>query len=86
MVQAIVNLTEHENRIINIIKGKYGFRNKSETIEFIINEYEKDFLEPELRPEYVEKIKNIEKGKMTKIKDFREYFGVEEEGSDDNNV
>ena len=83
MVQAIVNLTEHENRIINIIKGKYGFRNKSEAIEFIINEYEKDFLEPELRPEYVEKIRKIEKGKMTKIKDFRKYFGVEEEGDDD---
>ena len=83
MVQAVINLTEHENRIINIIKGKYGFRNKSETIEFIINEYEKDFLEPELRPEYVEKIRKIEKGKMTKIKDFREYFGVEEEGDDD---
>ena len=86
MVQAVVNLTEHENRIINIIKGKYGFRNKSETIEFIINEYEKDFLEPELRPEYVEKMKKIEKGKMTKIKDFREYFGIEEEDDDDSNV
>ncbi|MFO7619204.1 MAG: DUF2683 family protein [Thermoplasmata archaeon] len=76
MVQAVVNLNEHENRILNIIKGKYGLRNKSEAISVVISEYEKELLEPELRPEYVEKLKKREKEPTVKVKDFRKHFGL----------
>lgn len=76
MVQAVVNLNEHENRVINIIKGKYGLRNKSEAIEFMINEYEKDHLEPELKPEYIEKMKERQKEGTVKVKDSRKHFGL----------
>jgi hypothetical protein len=48
MVQAIITLNEHENRVLNIIKGKFGLKNKSEAVNLIISEYEKEFLEPEL--------------------------------------
>jgi len=68
MVQAIVNLKENGDRVLNIVKGKYGFKNKSEAMNFVLDEYEKNSLEPELRPEYVKKIKNIEKkGKFTEF-------------------
>ena len=61
MVQAMINVDEHTNRVLNIVKAKFGFKNKSEVIDYIVNEYEGEFLEPELRPEYVEKIRGIEK-------------------------
>ena len=76
MVQALVNLNEHENRVLNIIKGKYGLKNKSEAISVVISEYEKELLEPELRPEYVEKLKKREKEPTVKVKNFRKHFGL----------
>ena len=77
MVQALINLNEHENRVLNVIKGKFGFKNKSEAVNFIINEYEKEFLEPELRPEFIEKMKERQKEETVKVKDFRKHFGLE---------
>jgi len=76
MVQAVVTLTEHENRVLNIIKGKFGLRNKTEAIRLIISEYEKQFLEPELRPEYIEKLREREREPTVKVKDFRKHFGL----------
>ncbi len=66
MVQAVITLGEHENRILNIIKGKFGLHNKSEAIRLIINEYEREILEPELRPEYIEKMR--ERGNEPTVK------------------
>ncbi|ATZ60763.2 MAG: hypothetical protein DDT40_01860 [candidate division WS2 bacterium] len=76
MVQAIVTLNEHEDRVLNIVKGKFGLKNKSEVINLIISEYEKEFLEPELRPEFIGKMKRREKGPTIKVKDFRKHFGL----------
>ncbi len=78
MVQAVISLTDYENRILNIVKGKYGLRNKSEAVEHIIRSYEEDRLEPELRPEYIEKLKKIDKEKTVKVKDFRKHFGLDD--------
>ena len=76
MVQAIIELNEHENRVLNVIKGKFGLKNKSEAVNFIIDEYEKELLEPELRPEYIEKIEKRQKEKTVKVKDPRKHFGL----------
>ena len=59
MVQAIINIEEHTNRILNIIKAKYGLKDKSAAIDLMATQYEEEILEPELRPEYVEKAKKI---------------------------
>jgi hypothetical protein len=72
MVQAVINIREHANRVLNVVKAKYGLKDKSQAIELVIAEYETSFLEPELRPEYIEKLKKIRKGKYTK------YTSVEE--------
>ena len=61
MVQAIVKIGEYEDRILTIVKGKFGFKNKSEAINFVIDKYEEEFLEPELKPEFIKEIKNLEK-------------------------
>ncbi len=77
MVQAVIHISDHTNRIINIVKAKYGFKDKSQAIEYIIEEYESKFLEPELRPEYIEKIKKRQKEETIKIRDLRKHFGLE---------
>lgn len=63
MVQAVINIDEHVNRVLNIIKAKFGLKDKSEAITLVVNEYEQNALEPELRPEYRVKIENIMNGK-----------------------
>jgi aspartate aminotransferase-like enzyme len=67
MVQAMINITEHSNRILNIIKAKYGLRDKSEAINIVVEEYEVAVLEPELRPEYVKKALKIHKQPSIKV-------------------
>lgn len=63
MVKAIVNMGEHEDRVLTIVKGKYGFKNKSDAMNFVINKFEEAYLEPELRPEYIKKLERIKKEK-----------------------
>jgi hypothetical protein len=61
MVQAIINIDERTNRILNIIKAKYGLKDKSAAINKMAAEYEEEILELPLKPEFVEKMKEIEK-------------------------
>lgn len=63
MVQAIININEQANQILNIIKAKFGLKDKSEAINLMAQQYGEDILEPELKPEYVKKIKRIMKQK-----------------------
>ena len=77
MVQAIINISEHTNRILNIIKAKHGLKNKSEAVNFVIDKYEEEFLEPELRPEYIKKIKRIEK--QGKFKSYKSLAALRKE-------
>ena len=63
MVQNILELGEREDRILNIIKAKYGLKNKSEVVALLAKIYEESFLEPELKPEYLKKLDKIRKGK-----------------------
>jgi hypothetical protein len=79
MVQAFIDIDERTNRILNILKAKYGLKDKSQAIERMAEEYEENLLEPELKPEYVEKIRKIEaQGKFTKyttLKQLRDEIG-----------
>lgn len=77
MVQAVVTLTDYEDRVVNIIKGKFGLKNKTEAIRKVIDEYAETLLEPELRPEFVEKMELRQKEPTTKVKNFKEHFGLE---------
>jgi len=67
MVQAIVNLGEHEDRLLTIIRGKFGLKNKSDAVNFVIGKYGDELLEPQLRPEYKEELLRIDKGKFKKF-------------------
>jgi len=67
MVQNIIEIGEREDRVLNIVKAKFGLKNKSEAVAIIAQTYEESFLEPELRPEYLEKLQKIRKGKYFKF-------------------
>ena len=72
MVQNIINLGNKEDRILNIVKAKYGLKNKSQAVALITQIYEDSFLEPELRPEYIKKLEKIRKGKYLKFNSIDE--------------
>lgn len=76
MVKAIIDITEHSNRILNIVKAQYGLHDKSEAIDAIATSYEEELMEPELRPDYVRKIQKRIKGKFTVVKDFGKKYGL----------
>jgi len=59
MVQAVITLGEHEDRVLNIVKGKYGLKNKSEAITLIIDQYEQT--NTDIHPEYLKKLTKIRK-------------------------
>ena len=61
MVQALVEIDENTNRVLNIIKAKYDLKDKGDAIKFVVKEYIENEDEPELRLEFIEKIKKIEK-------------------------
>lgn len=70
MVQAMIDIKDHTNRVLNIVKAKYGLKDKSEAINIVVREYEENFLEPELRPEYQKKLLRIMKGKHLSREEF----------------
>ena len=70
MVQAVINIDENTNRVLNIVKAKFGLKDKSQAINLVVNEYEETVLEPRLRPEYKVKLAKIVKGKHLSRKEF----------------
>ena len=70
MPQAMVQISEKANRVLNVVKAKYGLKDKSEAINKVLEEYEEELLEPQLRPEYIEKLEKIEKEGTISEKEF----------------
>jgi hypothetical protein len=77
MVQAIIDIDEKANRVLNIVKAKFGLNDKSEAIEHIIYSYGMEILEPELKPEYIKKLQKLvkQKGKrFDSVTELRSYI------------
>ena len=58
MAQAVINIGEYEDRIINIVKGKYGLKNKSEALNKFALLFGHEYVEPEVREEVINEIIN----------------------------
>ncbi len=71
MVQAIITLDEKTDRIINIVKGQHGLKNKSAAIGMIVARYEQELLE--VRPSFAVSLSKTRKGAYRKQtpEDFR---------------
>ncbi len=63
MVQNIFSLNEEADKILGIVKAQHGLKNKNQAIEFVLKIYGENFLEPEIRPEFLEKLKKIKQQK-----------------------
>ena len=72
MVQAIIHLGEYEDRVLTIVKGKFGLKNKSEAVNFVIDKFDEEFLEQKLKPEYKNELLKIDKGKFKKFSSIEE--------------
>lgn len=73
MVQAMIDISKNTNQVLNIVKARFNLKDKSEAIEKVVLDYGKDILEPELRPEFIQKIMGIEKeGKFKTFKSIEE--------------
>ncbi len=77
MTQALIKLNENINRVLNIVKARYDLKDKSETIEFIVKKYVEYENEPELKPEFIEKIKKIKKEKSIRVDDFAKRYNLD---------
>jgi len=60
-----------------MVEAKYGLKDKSEAVEFIVNKYIEFENEPELRPEFIEKMKKIKKEKSIRIDDFANRYEMD---------
>lgn len=76
MVNAMINISNQANQILNIVKAKHNLKDKSEAIEYVTLVYGEDILEPKLRPEFIEKMRKRQLEPTVKIKDFRKHFGL----------
>ncbi len=75
MPKSVVELSEHANRIVNVVKARDGLKGKSAAIERIVEEYEDKILDPALRPEVEEQILRMRKGKFQTIRSTDELLG-----------
>ncbi len=55
-ISARVELGDYSNRVLGIIKIKYGLKDKSEALNKFIELYGNDVLEREVSEEYIKKI------------------------------
>jgi len=76
MVQAIIDIPQDTNVVLNIIKAKYSLKDKSEAIVKMAEEYKSQILEPEYKPEFIEKMNQISKEKSIKVDNFKERYGL----------
>ena len=70
MVQAMVEIPEKANQILNIVKAKHNLKTKSDAISLVVIEYGSKMLEPELRPEYLKKLSRLKKEKGIPFKNI----------------
>lgn len=72
MTQNIFNIGEQEEKILGIVKAQHGLKNKNQAMEFILKVYGENFLEPEIRPEFLERLQKIDKEKGITFKNIDE--------------
>ncbi len=61
MISARVELDDYSNRVLGIIKIKFGLKDKSEALNKFIELYGEEIMEKEVNEEYIKKIIDITK-------------------------
>ena len=76
MVQAMIDISKEANQILNIVKARHNLTDKSKAIEKVVLDYGIEILEPELKPEIIEKMKERQKEPTVKVDNFKKHFGL----------
>ena len=71
-INALIQIDANTNRVLNVVKAKYGLKDKGAAIEFVVNKYIEDEDEPELKPEFIKKMREIEKQKTITFNSVKE--------------
>lgn len=77
MVQALIEIDDNTNRILNIVKAKYDLKDKAAAVEFVVEKFIEYENEPELRPEFVERMERVRKEKSIKVEDLAKRYGLD---------
>jgi len=62
-MKALLDIPNEINQTLNIVKAQHNLKNKVEAITLVVTTYMNDHMEPELRPDFVERMKKKEKEK-----------------------
>ena len=63
-VNVNLKISDYSNRVLGVVKEKYGFKDKSQALDRIMDMYGDEFVEKELRDDFVaEVIAGVEKTK-----------------------
>ena len=68
MVSARVELDDYTNRVLGVIKIKFGLKDKSEALNKFIEMYGDEIIEKEATEDYVKKVIDITKKHFEKYK------------------
>ena len=80
MVKALVEISKDANQVLNIVKAKHNLHDKSQAINLVVSEYGQTILEPELRPEFIERSMRVMNEKRIHVgtpNDLRKMMGLE---------
>ncbi len=68
-VNVNLKISDYSNRVLGVVKEKYGYKDKSQALDRIMDMYGEEFVEKELRDDFVaEVIASVEKQKKQKFK------------------
>ena len=59
MVQAIIDIDEKANRVLNVVKAKYGLKDKSQAINKFVELYGDAAVEKEANDAYIKRVLEI---------------------------
>lgn len=79
MVKAIVEIDKQANNVINVLKARYGLKDKSQAINEMARQYKELVLESDIKPEYLRKLKKIQKEPIIRIgsaSDFQKRYKI----------
>ena len=72
MPKAVIDLSEHANRIVNVVKARDGLKSKSEALQSIVEDYEEHILDAALKPGFKADLERIRKGKFEAVEDLED--------------
>ncbi|MCD6547704.1 MAG: DUF2683 family protein [Nanoarchaeota archaeon] len=74
MVTMQITLTPEINTVIEIVKARFNLKSKKEALKKIIEFYENEVIYP-IKPEYIKKLKEIDKEKTISRKQLMKSLG-----------